>query len=263
MANGLVRTRPGTATAAPGRDRRRPGGGQRGALRAVALAAGRRAAHRAAPAPAGPLGRPVVGAELGLGRETLVAGSLGRWCRGARRRCVCRGAGGSGEPSPVPRRPAPGGACTRCPSRPARGAARSRRPRGGGLPWGAVGAARGGARAAWASAVSSVLFGAWHVLPAVDGVRATSDRDEPMARGALIRQVAATVVFTTVAGLVFALLRQRSEACSRPSSCTGRPTGWASSRPPGREGPPGLRGKPLSPPGTAPTARSPAGAPRR
>jgi membrane protease YdiL (CAAX protease family) len=61
-----------------------------------------------------------------------------------------------------------------------------------------------------------VLFGAWHVLPAVDGVRATSDRDEPMARGALIRQVAGTVVFTTVAGLVFALLRQRSGSLIAP-----------------------------------------------
>ena len=82
-----------------------------------------------------------------------------------------------------------------------------------GVLWGLLEVEHG---AAWASAVSSVLFGAWHVLPAVDGVRATSDRDEPMARGALIRQVAGTVVFTTVAGLVFALLRQRSGSLIAP-----------------------------------------------
>ena len=108
-----------------------------------------------------------------------------------------------------------------------------------GVLWGLLEVEHG---AAWASAVSSVLFGAWHVLPAVDGVRATSDRDEPMARGALIRQVAATVVFTTVAGLVFALLRQQAGP-ARALPPAGRPTGWASSRPPGRGGPAGTEGQ--------------------
>ncbi len=54
------------------------------------------------------------------------------------------------------------------------------------------------------------------MLPAVDGARASSGRDEPTARGALVRQVAGTVVFTTVAGLVFALLRQWSGSLLAP-----------------------------------------------
>ena len=82
-----------------------------------------------------------------------------------------------------------------------------------GVLWGLLEVEHG---AAWASAASSVLFGAWHVLPAVDGVRASRARDEPMARGTLVRQVAGTVVFTTVAGLVFALLRQWSGSLLAP-----------------------------------------------
>ena len=82
-----------------------------------------------------------------------------------------------------------------------------------GVLWGLLEVEHG---AAWAGAVSSVLFGAWHVLPAVDAARATNDGDEPVSRGTLVRQVAGTVLFTTVAGLVFALLRQQSGSLLSP-----------------------------------------------
>ncbi len=82
-----------------------------------------------------------------------------------------------------------------------------------GVLWGLLEVEHG---AAWAAAVSSMLFGAWHVLPAVDGARASNGHDEPTARRALVRQVVGTVVFTTVAGLVFALLRQWSGSLLAP-----------------------------------------------
>ena len=82
-----------------------------------------------------------------------------------------------------------------------------------GVLWGLLEVEHG---AAWATAVSSMLFGAWHVLPAVDGARASNGPDEPTARRALVRQVVGTVVFTTVAGLVFALLRQWSGSLLAP-----------------------------------------------
>ena len=80
-----------------------------------------------------------------------------------------------------------------------------------GVLWGLVEVEHG---AAWATAVSSVLFGLWHVLPAVDGARANAE-GEPVGRGAIARQVVATVAFTTGAGVVFAVLRQRERQPAR------------------------------------------------
>jgi membrane protease YdiL (CAAX protease family) len=80
-----------------------------------------------------------------------------------------------------------------------------------GVLWGLVDVEHG---ALWAGAVTSALFGLWHVLPAVDGARANAaepggDGDAAgarVARGIPIGQVLGTVVFTTVAGVVFAVL---------------------------------------------------------
>jgi uncharacterized protein len=83
-----------------------------------------------------------------------------------------------------------------------------------GVVWGLVEVEHG---TAWATAVSSVLFGLWHVLPALDGARASTGPGEPVPPGGvLVRQVLGTVLFTTVAGLVFALLRDRSGSLLAP-----------------------------------------------
>ena len=90
-----------------------------------------------------------------------------------------------------------------------------------GVLWGLVDVEHG---ALWAGAVTSVLFGLWHVLPAVDGARANavepgSDGDAdnaPVARFIPARQVLGTVAFTTVAGVVFAVLREQSGSLLAP-----------------------------------------------
>lgn len=71
---------------------------------------------------------------------------------------------------------------------------------------------------ATATAVSAVLFGLWHVLPALDLVRtntAVHGAGAP-SRSRLLVTVLATVVFTTVAGLLFAELRRRSGSLIAP-----------------------------------------------
>ncbi|MFL6176833.1 MAG: CPBP family intramembrane glutamic endopeptidase [Ornithinibacter sp.] len=89
--------------------------------------------------------------------------------------------------------------------------------------WGLVEVGRGPLVAA---AATSVLFGVWHVLPAIDGARAnahdgdgdsTGDTAADAARRAVVlRQVAGTVAFTTLAGIVFAVLRQQSGSLVAP-----------------------------------------------
>lgn len=98
----------------------------------------------------------------------------------------------------------------------------------------------------WATAVSSVLFGLWHVLPALDLARTNTvvrggearggearggdDRvdDErnradgngagrPDGRRRVLLTVVGTVAFTTLAGLVFAELRRRSGSLLAPT----------------------------------------------
>ena len=82
-----------------------------------------------------------------------------------------------------------------------------------GVLWGLFEVAHG---ALWATAVSAVLFGLWHVLPAVDGARPElADRDGWRAPD-LLRQVAGTVVFTALAGVVFGVLRDRSGSLLAP-----------------------------------------------
>ncbi len=106
-----------------------------------------------------------------------------------------------------------------------------------GLLWGLVGVEHG---TLWAAVVTSVLFGLWHVLPAVDGARANAtgpdaatDRGaatdlrpaaDRVARtdrarvphGILARQVVGTVAFTALAGAVFAVLRDQSGSLVAP-----------------------------------------------
>ena len=71
---------------------------------------------------------------------------------------------------------------------------------------------------ATATTVSACLFGLWHVLPAVDLARThTSVRGPATARpGRVVLTVLATIVFTTVAGIVFAELRRDSGSLVAP-----------------------------------------------
>lgn len=65
---------------------------------------------------------------------------------------------------------------------------------------------------AWGIGLSSVLFGLWHVLPAIR----VADQNQAIGSvvgsglGALILTIAAVVVFTVVAGVLFSELRRRS-----------------------------------------------------
>jgi membrane protease YdiL (CAAX protease family) len=69
-----------------------------------------------------------------------------------------------------------------------------------------------------ATAVSAILFGLWHVLPAVALARThTSVRGTTTAPGRRVAlTVLATIVFTTIAGIVFAELRRRSGSLVAP-----------------------------------------------
>jgi len=69
-----------------------------------------------------------------------------------------------------------------------------------------------------ATAVSSCLFGLWHVLPAMDLARThTSVRGHKTAgRRRVALTVLATIAFTTLAGIAFAELRRRSGSLVAP-----------------------------------------------
>jgi membrane protease YdiL (CAAX protease family) len=69
-----------------------------------------------------------------------------------------------------------------------------------------------------ATTVSAVLFGLWHVLPALDLARTNTavQGDRAPSRSRLLVTVLATVAFTTVAGLLFAELRRRSGSLLAP-----------------------------------------------
>lgn len=82
--------------------------------------------------------------------------------------------------------------------------------------WGLIAADHGTARA---TVMTSTLFGLWHLLPAVD-VAATSTAinrsEEPAGGRRVFLTVLGTVVFTALAGLVFAELRRRSGSVVAP-----------------------------------------------
>jgi membrane protease YdiL (CAAX protease family) len=64
-----------------------------------------------------------------------------------------------------------------------------------------------------------VLFGLWHVLPALDVAgtsTAISHDGRPAGRRRVLLTVLGTVVFTALAGVVFAELRRRSGSLVAP-----------------------------------------------
>ena len=69
-----------------------------------------------------------------------------------------------------------------------------------------------------ATVVSSVLFGFWHVAPALAGGAANQAVDEAVGGGPLgvLLRVAGTVLFTAAAGVVFCELRVRSGSLLAP-----------------------------------------------
>jgi uncharacterized protein len=67
----------------------------------------------------------------------------------------------------------------------------------------------------WATAGSAVLFGLWHVLPALAAARTNTAL---RARGrSVLLPVLGTVVFTAAAGVVFAELRRRTGSLAAPA----------------------------------------------
>ena len=81
--------------------------------------------------------------------------------------------------------------------------------------WGLLEADHG---TAVATALTSVLFGLWHVLPALDVTgtsTAISDGGRPPRRRVLLT-ILGTVLFTALAGVVFAELRRRSDSLVAP-----------------------------------------------
>jgi len=69
-----------------------------------------------------------------------------------------------------------------------------------------------------ATALTSALFGLWHVLPALDVTgtsTAISDGGRPPRRRVLLT-ILGTVLFTALAGVVFAELRRRSDSLVAP-----------------------------------------------
>ncbi len=63
---------------------------------------------------------------------------------------------------------------------------------------------------AWAAGVSSALFGLWHILPALGLDNQNKALDAATGPGSQALVVAGVVVFTALAGVVFAELRRRS-----------------------------------------------------
>jgi membrane protease YdiL (CAAX protease family) len=69
-----------------------------------------------------------------------------------------------------------------------------------------------------ATTMSAVLFGVWHVLPAMDLLRTHPSvrGDKAATRARVAVSVLATIAFTTIAGIVFAELRWRSGSLVAP-----------------------------------------------
>jgi membrane protease YdiL (CAAX protease family) len=84
-----------------------------------------------------------------------------------------------------------------------------------GVLWGWLGRARG---TRVATGVSSMLFGLWHVVPALSGGPANDALTGAVGSGTAgtILRVLGTVAFTTVAGVVLCYVRQRSDSLLAP-----------------------------------------------
>ncbi len=92
--------------------------------------------------------------------------------------------------------------------------------------------------AGWATAISSVLFGVWHVLPALAAARTNAALRA--VRQSVLLPVLGTVLFTAAAGVVFAELRRRTGSLVAPAGLHWATNGlgvlaaawvWAVSRP--------------------------------
>jgi uncharacterized protein len=83
-----------------------------------------------------------------------------------------------------------------------------------GVLWGLVDSASG---VVWATAVTSALFGVWHVLPALDMARANRDPAATAYGPATARLIVGTVLFTGLSGVVFGVLRQQSGSLVAPA----------------------------------------------
>lgn len=70
--------------------------------------------------------------------------------------------------------------------------------------------------AAWATAVTALLFGLWHVLPALDLAGTNSAVAGSGRRRRLAVAVVGTVLFTAASGVLFAELRRRSGSLLAP-----------------------------------------------
>jgi len=83
-----------------------------------------------------------------------------------------------------------------------------------GVLWGLIAADHG---PTWATGVSAALFGVWHVLPALDLLKTNQAlRGDAPARRRLWT-VLGTVGFTTLAGLLFGAIRQRTGSLLAPA----------------------------------------------
>ena len=67
-----------------------------------------------------------------------------------------------------------------------------------------------------AVAVSSLLFGLWHVLPALQSIADNLSDETPDQKLGTLAHVAGTVAATRVAGVGFAILRLRSKSILAP-----------------------------------------------
>lgn len=84
-----------------------------------------------------------------------------------------------------------------------------------GVLWGLLNR-RSGRRAA--TAVSSLLFGLWHVFPALGGGAANNSVSSVLGDGpsGVLLRVVGTVLFTGLAGVLFGVLRDRSDSLLAP-----------------------------------------------
>ena len=83
-----------------------------------------------------------------------------------------------------------------------------------GVLWGLLDEAGG---AAVATAVTALLFGVWHVLPALDFARTNTAVAGAGSRARVAVTVLGTVLFTLAAGVLFAELRRRSGSLLAPA----------------------------------------------
>ncbi|MDZ7576790.1 MAG: type II CAAX endopeptidase family protein [Candidatus Nanopelagicales bacterium] len=81
---------------------------------------------------------------------------------------------------------------------------------------------------AWATLMSAVLFGLWHVLPSLD-MHLRNDRLSRVGGGGLLARITAvliSVVTTTIGGIIFCILRMGSGSLIAPMGMHWATNGW-------------------------------------